>query len=84
MHPAPTDFGPRKDLALIMNQSGPLGTRLERASERILDMVQDFVVLNTRSPWPVPEGTGSTEGSYLPPPGVSIKENTLHLVRGTI
>ena len=45
-------------------------------------MVQDFVALNTRSPWPVPEDAGSTGGSYLPLPGVSITESTLHLWYG--
>lgn len=70
-------------LAPIVNQPGAVSEHLISAAHSVLSSMQDFVVLNTRSPWPVPEGgTGSTEGSYLHPPGVSIKENTLHLWYG--
>jgi len=81
----PNDLWTEKDLRLIVNQSGSLGTGLESASERALDMVQDFVILNTQVPWPVPEIGGSIEGSYLPLPGsIDGGANPPPLVRGTI
>ncbi len=78
----PNSLRTEMDLALIVKQPGDLSEHLMSAAHSVLSSVQDFVALNTRSPWPVPEDASSTGASYLPLPGVSITESTLHLWYG--
>jgi hypothetical protein len=78
----PNGLRTEMDLGLIVNQPGALGEHLIGAAHSVLSSVQDFVVLNIRSPWPVAKGAGSTGGTYLPLPGASIEENELRLWYG--
>ncbi|CAN5571267.1 hypothetical protein BH18ACT16_BH18ACT16_11380 [soil metagenome] len=78
----PNGLWTEKDVGLIVNQPGVFSEHLTSAAHSVLSSVQDFVALNTRSPWPLPEDAGSTGGPYQPLPGVSITEPTLHLWYG--
>jgi hypothetical protein len=56
----PNGLWTETDLAQIIDQPGDIERHIETASHSVLGAVQDFVVLNTREPWPVPRYDDST------------------------